>query len=1207
MFMQNGHEYGRQLFGSAFQEDLLQKDTLDDLFPEIRDVVKSCLRMHSYAETSILSYEYFMEYMMEHIILENRTLTVTNKNDGEVHTFEFGDRVTVGSPNHKETDGDIHMVRPQECRVRGLCYCAPVFLDITHLVHSLPSEEETKQEEGCRGQLKQRTVYREIPLFRIPVMVKSKFCNVSREGPWKYDECEYDHGGYFVVRGNEKVIQNQETLRTNYPFLFRLNVTRYGYTVEVRSRFEGKFRSTSTLNVKITSKKGGTMPQIFVTLPFLTVDIPLMVLFRLMQFHQPGDIEACFYSDAARHEPTHPEHAEVKLLQHMLDHDCKLLDLDHLYEQVGVAGTKEPTREKRRKYIQHLITNEFLPHLGYSDDPLTKRKKLLYMGLIVRKLLKVHLCESAKQVQQLCNDRDHMGNKRIATAGILIALLFRQLFLRFRKTLRMQLLKVIEQQGSKRINLVDCINFRKITSGLRTAFAVGNWNVNRQSGTHQGVTQLLNRMSIMAKRSHIMRVNTPVCREGKCTKMRQLHSSHWGVMCASETPEGPSCGLIKTLTTMAYIRMGVPTSHVRRALYDHFHHQPLRPWGVNALTEEALPDVDASLVLVNGDIVGTTTDLDRLCSNLRKGRRDRRLPWDLSVTVVENNVLLHSDSGCLMRPLFVTDNIHKLHDICVRLKQGRLTNEIWQVLVDEGVIEYVDKEEEDFMVVAVRPSDLTHARYAYTHLEIHGIAILGLAASLIPFSNYNQAPRNIYQAAMGKQAVTQSGCTYMKRVDTASHVPHYSQKPLVHTWMDDITQTNEMPMGMNAVVAIMCYGGYTQEDAVIVNRGAIDRGLFRSSYYNCYKDEERAGGADHERFENPLTSDVRCMGMRNANYEKLDESGTVAVNSIVESGDVLIGKTMNLTDADAASANSGSAHDEGAQVKRDKSTIYHGNAPAIVDRVIGSVNREGMRSWKVILRQQRIPQEGDKLSSRHGQKGTIGMIMNPEDMPQTMSGIIPDIIMNPHAFPSRMTIAQLRECLLGKLGCTLGKFGDGTPFKKVSMQSLQEGMKAAGYDPCGEERMINGMTGEMMEASIFIGPVYYQRLKHMVEDKVHARTRGPIQVMTRQPVEGRSRQGGLRIGEMERDCFIAHGSAELIRDKLFLSSDYFEVPICTLCGNFADNAHNQDFMNEGSAVVKPFCRLCQSHEVKIVSMPYAYKLLAQELQAINIKIKHVVE
>jgi len=458
--------------------------------------------------------------------------------------------------------------------------------------------------------------------------------------------------------------------------------------------------------------------------------------------------------------------------------------------------------------------------------------------------------------------------------------------------------------------------------------------------------------------------------------------------------------------------------------------------------------------------------------------------------------------------------------------------------------------------------------------------ILGVCASIIPFPDHNQSPRNTYQSAMGKQAMGVYTSNYQIRMDTLAHVLYYPQKPLVVTRALDFLHFKELPSGCNAIVAIACYTGYNQEDSVIMNQSAIDRGFFRSVFYRTYSDTCKSG----ESFEIP---DATIVGRRHGDYSKLDVDGIIFPGKNVLGDDIIIGKTAlprRAFDKDF------DAH--GAELKKDDSTALRHSERGIIDSVILTSNEEGDSFTKVKMRAIRIPQIGDKFASRHGQKGTVGITYKQEDMPFTQEGITPDIIVNPHAIPSRMTIGHLIECLASKVACFKGKEGDATPFQDVTVEHISNDLHALGYQKRGNEAMYNGWTGRKMETNIFLGPTYYQRLKHMVDDKIHARSRGPLQILTRQPTEGRSRHGGLRFGEMERDCMVSHGAARFLKERLYDVSDCYSVHVCRDCGLMAQaNIRQQKYL----------CRGCQnSTDICQVGLPYACKLLFQELMAMQI-------
>ena len=463
--------------------------------------------------------------------------------------------------------------------------------------------------------------------------------------------------------------------------------------------------------------------------------------------------------------------------------------------------------------------------------------------------------------------------------------------------------------------------------------------------------------------------------------------------------------------------------------------------------------------------------------------------------------------------------------------------------------------------------------------------ILGICASIIPFPDHNQSPRNTYQSAMGKQAMGMYVTNYQIRMDTLGYVMFYPQKPLVTTRAMEYLHFRELPAGCNAVVAIMCYTGYNQEDSVLMNQSAIDRGLFRSLYYRSFKDEEKKQGSlSREEFERPDRD--TCLGMRHGTYDKLDDDGLICPGTRVSGDDIIIGKTAPLPEDDSAVLSK-------RFTKKDCSTGMKHAETGIIDQVLLTTNDQGLRFVKLRVRSMRTPQVGDKFSSRHGQKGTVGMTYTQEDMPFTCEGITPDIIVNPHAIPSRMTIGQLVECIMGKVAACMGKEGDATPFTPVAAEDISTMLHKCGYQKRGNEVMYNGHTGRMLDAQIFIGPTYYQRLKHMVDDKIHSRGRGPVQILTRQPMEGRSRDGGLRFGEMERDCIMSHGAASFLKERLMDQSDAYRIHVCQKCGLIAvANLKNQTF----ECCKNPSERT----SVAQVMVPYACKLLFQELMSMAI-------
>lgn len=732
-------------------------------------------------------------------------------------------------------------------------------------------------------------------------------------------------------------------------------------------------------------------------------------------------------------------------------------------------------------------------------------------------------------------DRDHTMNKRIDWSGDLMFGLFKQIWSRFTRDAQ----TVLQKTDVYAVTPSTLFRSTTITNGLRYSLSTGNWGISNKF--RSGVSQVLNRMNHAASLSQLRRINSPVGKEGKIVKPRMLHASCFGRVCPSETPEGANTGLIKALANGATVSSWTPTHAVRLCLLDYED--------LNATIR-----YEDTLVMMNGTPIGTVAYPNRLVDWFRSLRRRCDVALDVSIVYDAELELvsIQTDAGRLLRPLWI------------RRDDDPDPSWSWDRLVQEGYVEYLDAYEETNAVVAPTKEQM-RGDEEYTHAEIHSNFVFGMGTAEIPFANHSQAPRIVYQAAQKKQAIGVPHTNPSDRLDSNTHVLWYAQKPIVTTeFQESYVHRDLTYAGHNAVVAIMCYTGFNQEDSVIVNRSAVDRGLFRSYLFKTVTEE--CTGDD--RFERPGD---RCVARKFADYTKLDSDGVPPLDALVRKQDVLVGRTAKKASK---------THDTSVLSKFETSRVNR-----VMRTTAGTTNS----MIKIETREMRVPEIGDKVSNRAAQKGTIGLLLSQEDMPFCpKTGMVPDIIMNPHAIPSRMTISQILETIIGKGGILDGRYCDGTPFSNPGdalVREAKERLRVHGYDPLGTERLINGMTGESMEANVFMGPVYYQRLKHMVADKYHARARGPIQGITRQPTEGRARSGSIRAGEMERDAFIAHGVSAVLNDRFMDCSDRYETNVCTVCGMFSSQV----------------CRHCgKEGEVRNVSLPYATKLLFQELMSMGI-------
>jgi DNA-directed RNA polymerase II subunit RPB2 len=845
--------------------------------------------------------------------------------------------------------------------------------------------------------------------------------------------------------------------------------------------------------------------------------------------------------------------------------------------------------------IEDILSLELFPHIGLT--PAFNYDKACFLAHMTRKVMWV---ASARMPN---DDRDGYPNKLVDLPGFLLANLFRTYFTtKMIKDIRSSLAKEIHSGGWRASGnfeeIVNVSNINKVIKsvilevGLKTSLATGNFGSAKIGGPSKiGVSQVLNRLNYVAGISHLRRISTPIEKTGKLIAPRKLHNTQWGYICPSETPEGHSVGVVKNMSSTAIVSIYSNAKTVREFINSF---QTLRPLSTTSVDEKH----NSTRVFLNGAWIGTlaTGDTMYALERLRKAKRCGRIHvqtgiiWKASL----REIWITTEAGRMLRPLFYAQALREIAaDTSGRLLEAVNAIPNWESLLlwetPEGnnLVEYIDPGETESAYIAMFPDDVLRKSDSYTHAEIHPSTALGTLASNIPFPDHNQSPRNSYQAAMGKQAMGMYALNFRDRFDALAHLLCYPQIPFVSPFMSRFYGAQAMPSGQNIVVAICTYTGYNQEDSIMINRGALDRGLFRSIFYRTYKDEERKNqsSGEEERFVRPDASMTKQM--KNANYSKLDETGFVPENTYVDADDILIGKYVPLR------VPTGMVIPAGAKRFRDVSRTMRNNETGWVDRIFKNRNGEGYSFAKVRVRQDRIPEIGDKFSSRHGQKGTCGMILDPEDMPTTASGLVPDIIINPHCIPSRMTIAQLMETLLGKMGRELGCLGDGSPFNNVTLEGLTKIMRDdLGLEPTGNEILYNGYTGRQMETSIFMGPCFYQRLRHCSADKMHSRSSGPLVMLTRQPAEGRAREGGLRFGEMERDCVVAHGITEFTKERFMECSDLFRCWSCQDCGLIAVVNPKEGIWN---------CKGCgNSTKFSAIEIPYAYKLLLQELETMCI-------
>ncbi len=1100
-------------------------------------LAKKFIEEFGLARQHLDSYNRFVESMIQEIIDEQGVV------ETEIPDFKFKlGKVTIKHPVSREIDGSETEITPFEARVRNISYSAPMYLEITLVENGVESLKEN--------------VY----IGDLPVMIKSKIDPISKLSPEELieiNEDPEDPGGYFIVNGSERVIVAQEDMVTNRVLVDEgKSGTNVLQTAKVVSS-TGAYR----IPVIMDRHKDGTLHVSFGGVPG---KIPFVILMRALGLEKDQEIVYAVSFD--------PE--IQSLLIPSLEAARSIATVEDALDFIGTKVAIGQVRENRIERAKMVIDRYLLPHLGTKEKD--RRKKALFLAQMANNVLELALGRREP------DDRDHYANKRLKLAGELLAAIFRAAFKQFVRDMKYQAEKTLSR--SRRFRLSSIVRPDVITERIRHALATGNW-----VGGRTGVSQLLDRTNWMSMISHLRRVVSPLSRSQPLFKARDLHGTQWGRMCPFETPEGPNCGLVKNLALLTYITVGVDEKQVESRLYK------LGVIKIEDAIHEAMKGKEEKFlgmyrVYLNGRLIGYHPDGKKLVRTLRELRRKGKLHHEVNMAEITTNYLrevhVNTDAGRIRRPLIIVENGKPLltkKDID-DLKKGKKK---FSDLVAEGKVEYLDAEEEENAYIALYPSDLQGENSKeYTHLELWLPSILGVTASTIPYAEHNQSPRNTYQAAMAKQALGLYAANFNVRTDSRGHLLSYPETPLVQTKALEVIGYNKRPAGQNAIVAIMSFTGYNIEDALVFNKSSVERGFMRSTFFRLYTAEERKyPGGQEDKLEVPEPGVKGFRGLEL--YSKLDSDGIISPEVEVKGGEVLIGKTSPPRFMEEFRE-----YGFGAAARKDTSvTLRHGEK-GVVDMVLMTETQDGDRLVKVRVRDYRIPEIGDKFASRHGQKGVIGMLVPHYDMPYTEEGIVPDIIINPHAFPSRMTLGQLIETMSGKLAALTGKFIDATPFSKEPIEEIRLKLLKKGYPPDGREVMYDGRTGEVIGQPIMIGIVYYQRLHHMVADKFHARARGPVQLLTRQPTEGRAREGGLRFGEMERDVLIGHGTAILLKERLLDSSDKVTIYVCNKCGHIGWFDRNRNKL------------VCPIHgdkgELYPIQVSYAFKLLIQELMSMGV-------
>jgi DNA-directed RNA polymerase subunit B len=1099
----------------------------DKRWPIIQDI----LTRQGIAKQHLNSFDEFLENGLQEIINEVQQIEIENAE--YPYTIKLG-KIKFQEPRMMELDGSITHTTPAESRLRNVSYVAPLQMEASVV-------EDGKTLES-----------KPIHIGDIPVMVKSNACILRSFTDQKlidHGEDPSDPGGYFIINGSERVIVGLEDLSYNKIIV---DTDKVGgkeiHKAKVYSSIVG-YRA----KLELVLKDDGL---IVAKIPGSPVDIPIITLIRALGLETNEEVtHAVSLVDEIKSElESSFEKTEVNTSKDAIVYISKRI----------APGMLEEFQIKR---AETLLDWGLLPHLG--KHPENRREKAQFLGEAACKLLELKLGWIE------IDDKDHYGNKVIKFAGQMLADLFRTAFRNLVRDMKYQL----ERSGQKRgINAVAAaVRPGIISDKLNNAIATGNWGRGRV-----GITQLLDRTNYLSTISHLRRVQSPLSRTQPNFEARDLHSTHFGRICPSETPEGSNCGLVKNLALSAIISTSVDSSDIRQKLDD---------FGVADFLDVSDPvKKTGTRVFLDGKFIGYFPNGDELVSSLRTLRRTNKMDPHVGISLhtpeeegATKRLYINCNAGRVLRPVVLIQDGKSLltNDLIDKISKKLVS---WTDLIRMGVIELIDANEEENCNVTFDEKNTKK----FTHLEIFSSAILGAGASIIPYPEHNQSPRNTYESAMAKQSLGFSTPMMNTSTYVRQHFMLYPQTPIVTTKAMDLLGLEKRPAGQNCVVAVLPFDGYNIEDAIVLSQSSVDRGLGRTFFYRIYESEAKQyPGGMRDNFEIP-NADENIRGYKGEkSYRLLEEDGIVATESTVKGGDILIGKTSPPRFMEDYRE-----FESQGPYRRDTSVGVRPTENGVVDTIVMTQSNEGGKMFKVRVRDMRIPEIGDKFASRHGQKGVLGILAKQEDLPYTADGISPDVLINPHAFPSRMTVGMMMESITGKAAALRGAKFDGSAFVGEKIDQVKDVMKDAGFKYSGKEIMYDGRTGKSFPVEVFIGIVYYQKLHHMVADKIHARARGQVQMLTKQPTEGRARGGGLRFGEMERDCIIAYGASMILKDRLLDESDKDDIFVCERCGLVAYHDVKQR---------RYICRVCgDKGKVSSVSVAYAFKLLLQEMQSLNI-------
>jgi len=1146
-----------------------------------------------------------------------------------------GGRIFIDRPTHLDDEGKQMLLSPQDARLLNLTYSTKIYADIVL---------EYTKEDG-------EEIHKTFPhtlIGSLPLMLHSDQCMLHGQGSKilrSFGECPMDPGGYFIVDGKEKVIISQERITTNRLFISTITdetdetaVRAYirctggkgeaaiiPRTVELRLLRIGCYEANNSECYDEPVKQANIKTQgaIVVSLPSIAGTWPLTSVFRAFGIETDKEIIETICGPI---EEAHP--AFLAFLRPSLTHGASTgkFTMDAVHDQM-----RPFTYFKTIQQVKSVLALDVFPNIEG-----TIRDKGIYLGYLVSMMMKTALGVIPE------SDRDSYAFKRVDISGILLAQLFQTTYGQLRKHIR----NVLDQEYNygpwKNTGAVEDLirkdNLHRIfpsniITEIFTRSLKGMWGP-PQEDPEQGKVQDLSRISYIGFLSHLRRVNLPLDRSIKVTSPHRLHSQQWGIMCPFESPDGASIGYLKNFALLTQITAGSDPAIIYQIL-EEFEVIPLR-----LLSHSTAAHQDTIRIFVNGSWYGITETPYTLVTLLRLYRRNGLINPFISISwnIRDKEIRIQTEAGRPCRPLLIVEKSEVLMSKAAAqttpkttwfdllygsllpaterteakyYQDGYISPETFSNLQrketadliallekTQAQIEYLDIEEENTMYVAMTTAEINDF---HTHLEIHPSTAFSVVTQIVPFSNHNQAPRIIFHAAQSKQALGIYNTNFTERFDTASYIQHYPQRRIIGTKGGHYNGSDRMPNGFNVIVAIQTFTGFNQEDSIMINKTAVERGLFRVTGYKTLTAMEKTLNANEKIvFANPITmrdSGKVVENIKHADYTLLNDEGIIKEESYIPIGQeaVVLGMVHvrdNVKEVQRGVLIEKQVVQEYHDISLKTDVHYYGT----IDRVfIGhQIPGNPNRICKIRFRKPRRAEFGNKFCSSHGQKGVIGMIIPQEDMPFTKDGIVPDLIINPHAFPSRMTMGHVIETIFSKLCCLEGTRGDGTVFMPFDKEAIYDTLEERGFEKHGNEILYNGRTGEQIKTEIFIGPIYYYQLKHMVADKIHSRNIGPKVQLTRQPTSGRSAGGGLRIGEMERDSLLSHGLALFAKECMMEKSDKYRWGVCRHCGVLAKYAPRRDIFE---------CLNCGLQDISVIETPYSFKLLIQEMEALGIQMR----